>query len=181
MGDFIVQEVRLFLESAYFGMLLGASYDMLRILRRVVKHKNFVVYIEDYLFWVVWGVILFALIFNYNDGDVRGYVFVAVTIGGILYEKSFSSFLVKYISLILNKILTFILKKPLKAVKMVLIRMARYLKKGMMRVNGSFSKKKKKETKRRKDRHNGNMHSRNNLRSGNVRKDKGSKKRDRGA
>lgn len=179
MGDFITQEVNVFLESAYYGMILGASYDVLRILRRIIKHKNFVVYIEDYIFWVVWGVILFALIFNYNDGDVRGYVFAAVVIGGILYEKSFSSFLVKYISLILNKILMFILKKPLKAVKMVIIKIAKHIKKGIIRVNGKF--KKNKEKKQRKNRDNRNMRRGNHIRSCHVRKNKRSKERDRGA
>lgn len=145
MGGFIWNEIDLFLQSAWYGMMLGVSYDALRILRRIIRHKNLIVYIEDYLFWVVWGVILFALIFNYNDGNVRGYVFGAVIIGGWLYTKSFSGFLVKYISVILNKIITFILKKPAKAVKIIIMKPVRYLKKGIKRVNGCFRKKKKEE------------------------------------
>ncbi len=145
MGDFINQEISMFLEAAYYGMLMGISYDVLRIFRRVVSHKNVIVYIEDYLFWVVWGIILFALIFNYNDGNIRGYVFVAVLIGGILYLKSFSPFLVKYVSLILGNILTFILKKPLKAVKMFIMRLVRKAKKGIKKLNGIPHRKKKEE------------------------------------
>lgn len=142
MGDFINQEISMFLEAAYYGMLLGVSYDVLRILRRIIKHKNTVVYIEDYLFWVVWGVILFALIFNYNDGNIRGYVFVAVLIGGLLYLKSFSLFLVKYVSLILGNILTFVLKKPLKAVKMFILKILKQVKKGFKKLNGITRKRK---------------------------------------
>ncbi len=145
MGDFINQEISMFLEAAYYGMLMGISYDVLRIFRRVVSHKNVIVYIEDYLFWVVWGIILFALIFNYNDGNIRGYVFVAVLIGGILYLKSFSPFLVKYVSLILGNILTFILKKPLKAVKMFITRLVSKAKKGIKKLNGIPHRKKKEE------------------------------------
>lgn len=145
MGDFINQEISMFLEAAYYGMLMGISYDVLRIFRRVVSHKNVIVYIEDYLFWVVWGIILFALIFNYNDGNIRGYVFVAVLIGGILYLKSFSPFLVKYVSLILGNILTFILKKPLKEVKMFIMRLVRKAKKGIKKLNGIPHRKKKEE------------------------------------
>ncbi|MFQ9933240.1 MAG: spore cortex biosynthesis protein YabQ [Lachnospiraceae bacterium] len=142
MGAFIWNEVDLFLQSAWYGMMLGMSYDVIRILRRIVKHKNIIVYIEDYLFWVVWGVILFALIFNYNDGNVRGYVFAGVIIGGLLYTKSFSGFLVKYISIVLNKIITLVLKKPAKAVKIVIMKPVRYLKKGIKRVYGRLGKKK---------------------------------------
>lgn len=145
MGDFINQEISMFLEAAYYGMLMGISYDALRIFRRVVSHKNVIVYIEDYLFWVVWGIILFALIFNYNDGNIRGYVFVAVLMGGLLYIKSFSPFLVKYVSLILGNILTFILKKPLKAVKMFVRRLTGKAKKGIKKINGITHRKKKEE------------------------------------
>ena len=145
MGDFINQEISMFLEAAYYGMLMGVSYDILRIFRRVVSHKNLIVYIEDYLFWVVWGVILFALIFNYNDGNIRGYVFAAVLVGGLLYLKSFSPFFVKYVSLILGNILTFILKKPLKAVKMVIVRFTKRIMKGIKRLNGITHRKKKQE------------------------------------
>lgn len=142
MGDFINQEISMFLEAAYYGMLLGVSYDVLRILRRIIKHKNPVVYIEDYIFWVVWGVILFALIFNYNDGNIRGYVFAAVVVGGLLYLKSFSPFLVKYVSLILGNIITFILKKPLKAVKMFILKIFRKIKKGIEKINGNTRRRK---------------------------------------
>lgn len=145
MGDFINQEISMFLEAAYYGMLMGISYDVLRIFRRVVSHKNVIVYIEDYLFWVVWGIVLFALIFNYNDGNIRGYVFVAVLMGGILYLRSFSPFLVKYVSLILGNILTFILKKPLKAVKMFVTKLTRKAKKGIKKLNGITHRKKKEE------------------------------------
>lgn len=135
MGDFISHEIDLFLQSAYYGMILGASYDVLRILRRVIRHKNVIVYIEDYLFWVVWGIMLFALIFNYNDGNVRWYVFGAVILGGILYEKSFSTLIVN--------ILTFLLKKPIKTVRMIIIKLFLSIKKGLVRINGCFRKKKK--------------------------------------
>lgn len=145
MGNFIWQEINLFLQSAYYGMILGLSYDILRVFRRIFKHKNILVYIEDYIFWVIWGVILFSLMFTYNDGSVRGYIFVAIVVGGLLYEKSFSRILVKYVSLILNKILSLVLKKPLKAVRIVLIKVVRLIKKGIVKINGCFKKKKKEE------------------------------------
>ena len=73
---------------------------------------------------------------------MRGYVFAGVIIGGLLYTKSFSGFLVKYISIVLNKIITLVLKKPAKAVKLVIMKPVRYLKKGIKRVYGRLGKKK---------------------------------------
>lgn len=149
MGDFINQEIRMFLESAFYGMILGLSYDMLRILRRIIKHKNIIVYIEDYLFWTVWGVMFFALIFNYNDGNIRAYVFAAILAGVVLYIKGISPFLVKYVTLILGNIFTLVLKKPIKAVKMfvskLIGRLMKNIKKGINKTNGITHRKKSKK------------------------------------
>lgn len=145
MGEFIVAEARLFLESAYYGMILGITYDVLRILRRIIKHRNTIVYIEDYLFWVAWGVILFSLIFNYNDGVIRGYVFAGVLTGALMYIYGISRYIVKYISALLNIIITFILKKPLKVVKMILMKPLNMLRKGISNLNGRFKEKKAKK------------------------------------
>lgn len=122
MDELILEEVNLFLEAAWFGMHIAVAYDILRILRRLVRHRNWIVTVEDYLFWIVTGVMIFAMIFQWNDGIVRGYVLVTMFIGAYLYHASVSEFLVKYISKILNFILTIVLKKPLKCFKIILTR-----------------------------------------------------------
>lgn len=127
MGDFIREEIGVFLEAAWYGMLIAISYDALRILRRVIRHHDIVVGIQDFLFWVVVGIVVFSMIFQCNDGIVRGYIFLALLTGAYLYHKSVSSFFVKYISRILNIILTLLLKKPLKWAKIVFIRIFKIL------------------------------------------------------
>lgn len=143
MGDYISYEVSLFLEAAYYGIILGISYDILRVFRRIFKHKNFFVYIEDYLFWVIWGVLIFAFIFNYNDGIVRGYIFGAFLIGALLYTKSFSGFLVKYVSKIADFIVSLLLKKPIKVIKIYISKFKTHIKKGIKGLYGHKTRKKK--------------------------------------
>ena len=114
MDELILEEINMFLEAAWSGMLIAVAYDVLRILRRIVKHWDWVVTVEDYLFWVIIGILVFAMIFQWNDGIVRGYVIVTLVFGAYLYHAAFSELLVKYASKILNFILTILLKKPLK-------------------------------------------------------------------
>jgi len=127
MGEFIWEEVSIFIEAAWQGMFIAVFYDALRIFRRVIRHNDIAVNIEDYIFWVIVGLAVFSMIFQNNDGAVRGYIFAALLAGAYTYHKSVSSFLVRYISKILNFILTLLLKKPLKWAKMMLGRILRLL------------------------------------------------------
>lgn len=122
MGDFIREEFSIFLEAAWYGMMIAISYDVLRILRRIVKHHDIMVGIQDFLFWVAVGIVVFAMIFQCNDGVVRGYIFMALLLGAYAYHKSVSSLIVKYLSKILNFFLTLLLKKPLKWARIILVR-----------------------------------------------------------
>lgn len=120
MEQFIVEEARLFVDSLFTGLVIMALYDILRLLRRIVKHKNIVVSIEDFLYWNIAGIFIFALIYAENDGRIRWFIIVGICIGAWVYAKSFGIFLVKYTSKYINKILNIVLKKPLNKVKMAL-------------------------------------------------------------
>ena len=163
MDERILEEINMFLEAAWSGMLIAVAYDVLRILRRIVKHRDWLVTIEDYLFWIVTGILVFAMIFQWNDGIVRGYVIVTLFFGAYLYHAAFGEFLVRYISKILNFILTIVLKKPLKCFRIVVTRIlkvlvipfrrlvvwAKTLFKGVKRSYGKYHDKKEKKGKTR--------------------------------
>lgn len=127
MNDVILEEINMFLEAAWSGMLIAVAYDVLRIFRRIVKHWDWVVTVEDYVFWVIVGILVFAMIFQWNDGIVRGYVIVTLFFGAYLYHTAFSTMLVKYSSKILNFILTIVLKKPLKCFRIIVTRICKVM------------------------------------------------------
>ena len=80
-------------------------YDWLRILRRVIPHSLFFVSVEDFLFWVYCGAEVFLLLHRESNGMLRWFSVLGAGLGMTLYGKCFSSFLVKYISFLLCKIL----------------------------------------------------------------------------
>lgn len=118
MEEFIVKEAQLFLDSLYLGLVIMALYDILRLFRAVVRHKNIFVGIEDFLFWNMAGIFIFSLIYAENDGRIRWFIIAGICIGALVYAKSFGSFMVKYTSKFINRILNIVLKKPLRQVKM---------------------------------------------------------------
>ena len=86
-------EAWLLLLSLLVGCWLMLVYDLLRVLRLMIKHSSFVRGIEDFLFWIFAGVVTFMLLYELNDGGVRMYAVAGVFTGMILYDKIVSRFL----------------------------------------------------------------------------------------
>ena len=81
-----------------WGVLLVISYDFLRIFRRVISHGFVVIAIEDVLFWMIWALIIFGLLYKYDDGAVRSYAVAGMALGVLVYGIMISRWLVAYIS-----------------------------------------------------------------------------------
>ena len=102
----IINQVQLFLIFIINGILIGILFDFFRILRKSFNTKDIVTYIEDFLFWILTGIIILYSIFTFNNGEIRLYMFVAMIIGIILYMVLFSKHIIKtnvFIITYLNK------------------------------------------------------------------------------
>lgn len=108
MNDAIMVELRFFGASIFWGMLLLFIYDFLRILRRVVNHNGFFIVIEDVLYWITCSVLIFRMMYQQNNGIIRGFSILAMVLGMLLYHAGISDLVVTVISEILNKILYYI-------------------------------------------------------------------------
>ena len=86
-------EAWLLLLSLMAGGWLMVVYDLLRVLRLMIKHSSFVRGVEDFLFWIYAGAATFMLLYEQNDGGLRLYVIAGVLIGMLLYDKIVSRFL----------------------------------------------------------------------------------------
>ncbi len=142
MEDFIVKEAWLFVDSLYTGLIIMAIYDVLRLFRNIINHKNIFISIEDFVFWNMAGIFIFSLIYSENDGRIRWFIIVGIFIGAVVYSKSFGQFLVKYLSKFINKILNIVLKKPINKVKMTI----RHIFRKVVIASGKKLRKKKKDT-----------------------------------
>lgn len=84
------------------GVAIGILFDIFRILRRSFKTSDFITYIHDILFWILTGVILLFSIFTFNNGELRGYIFVGIIFGIIIYVLLFSKHFIKVFVSIIN-------------------------------------------------------------------------------
>ena len=95
------------------GRRIAILFDIFRILRKSFKTIDFITYIQDFLFWLLAGAILLYSIFSFNNGELRGYIFIGVILGIILYMLILSKYFVK-ISVAIINILKKIIYTPIK-------------------------------------------------------------------
>lgn len=100
-----------FLIFSIIGIFSGIIFDIFRILRRTFKTKDFIIYIEDIIFWILIGFLLLYGLCVYTDGEIRLYLILAVMLGFLIYMLTVS----KYILMICVKIILLI-KSILKSI-----------------------------------------------------------------
>ena len=98
------------LYAMFMGIFITFIYDILRIFRRVFPHKGFMVSLEDIIFWIYCSVEVFMLMYHESNGTLRWFAVFGAIAGMILYMKLISPFFVKYVSLLLKKIVGIIKK-----------------------------------------------------------------------
>lgn len=120
VSELILWEGQTFLTSLFWGMILAAEYDCIRIFRRVFRHKRvWGIVVEDILYWINAGITVFSVTYEISDGVVRGFSGIALILGALLYRYAFGIYFVKYIS----KLIIFLLnplKKLLRFIRMTL-------------------------------------------------------------
>lgn len=84
------------------GIIIGVLFDIFRIIRRSFKTADFITYIEDILFWILTGLILLFMIFTFNNGEIRIYIFVGLILGFITYLLTVSRYFIKICIMILK-------------------------------------------------------------------------------
>jgi spore cortex biosynthesis protein YabQ len=114
MNKAITIEMQFFLVSILWGSILLLVYDVLRILRRIIKHNSFFLAFEDLIFWVVSSVFIFAMMYKENNGIIRGFSVMGMAIGMVLYHYILSEFVVNLITKLIQALFrpfTFVFKK----------------------------------------------------------------------
>jgi membrane protein implicated in regulation of membrane protease activity len=102
------------------GMMLSAVYDVLRIFRNIIRHKNIFINIEDFIFWNFVGIFIYILIFIVNNGILRWFIIASAIVGAFIFHHGIGKYVVKFVSVILNYIINILLKKPFKKVTITL-------------------------------------------------------------
>ncbi|MBE6013546.1 spore cortex biosynthesis protein YabQ [Anaeropeptidivorans aminofermentans] len=109
-------QLRLFLLMIITGFVIGFVYDILRIIRRIIKHGKFIANIQDIIYWVIVTIFVFYIIFTYNNGEIRFYSILGVFLGMIFYFLLVSPLVLK----IAMTVIDFLAKVIKTAVKIIL-------------------------------------------------------------
>lgn len=101
----MANENEFLLHALMMGIFVTFVYDILRIFRRVIPHRDFFVSLEDLCFWTYCGGEVFLLMYHESNGTLRWFAVLGALVGMLLYRKLVSFWFVKYVSLAIKKIL----------------------------------------------------------------------------
>lgn len=125
MNYAISLELQLFLVSILWGAVLLLVYDCLRIFRRLIKHDDFFVALEDLIFWAVASLYIFSMMYRKNNGIIRGFSVMGMAIGMVIYYYIFSDFIINIITMLIHTLISpvcFALKKIRQYLKFIWVR-----------------------------------------------------------
>ena len=137
-----LNQAYLFIIFCATGILIGLIFDIFRIIRKLFKTPDFLTYIEDICFWIISGLILIYSIFIFNNGEIRLYMFIAISLGIITYILTFSRFFViigyKFSNFV-KKLIINILIIPLKILNKLLFRPITFIAIHIRNISKNFS------------------------------------------
>lgn len=139
VSESILQEADFFAVSILSGCLLVFLYDVLRVLRRLLPHGTIWIAIEDIFYWLICAVFIFAMLYQKNDGLIRGFAIGAIVLGMIFYNHFISPRVIKGVVWLVKKLIR-IVSFPLRLARKILKRPAAFCR----RKAGRFGKRMKK-------------------------------------
>lgn len=95
MNQIAMNQAYLFMIFILNGAIIGIIFDIFRILRQSFKTPNIITYIEDVLFWLIATFSVIYSLFVFNNGEIRGYLFIGLFLGVVLYLLFFSKIIIK--------------------------------------------------------------------------------------
>ena len=110
MSELLSNQLYVFLIYCLCGIIIGAFFDVFRILRKSFKTPDIITYLQDIIFWILTGLFLIFIIFKFNNGEIRSYIFIGLALGVVIYLLIFSKVFIK-VNIIIIKYLKTIFKK----------------------------------------------------------------------
>jgi spore cortex biosynthesis protein YabQ len=87
------------------GSYLGAALDTYgRFLKRP-KRARWLVFINDILFWVLQGLIIFYILLSVNEGELRFYVFLALLCGYAAYQSLLRTSYQRFLEILIQAVI----------------------------------------------------------------------------
>lgn len=84
------------------GALFGVMFDTYQRFLHRTKRKQWLVFFNDVLFWVIQALIIFYVLFQVNKGDVRLYIFLALLCGFAAYQGLFKHIYLRLLEIVIS-------------------------------------------------------------------------------
>jgi len=106
------------------GSYFGAALDTYTRFLKRSSSRGWLIFINDFLFWLIQGLIIFYVLFLVNEGELRLYLFLALLCGFSVYQALFKNIYKKMLEVsivsviktvrLFNKIVQTLLFLPIK-------------------------------------------------------------------
>ncbi|MDP1421121.1 spore cortex biosynthesis protein YabQ [Peribacillus simplex] len=83
------------------GSGFGAALDTYSRFLNRSERKRWIVFIHDFLFWIIQGLLIFYVLFLVNEGEFRLYLFLALLCGFSAYQALFKGFYLRFLEFLI--------------------------------------------------------------------------------
>ena len=83
------------------GSGCGAALDTYSRFLNRSERKRWIVFIHDFLFWIIQGLLIFYVLFLVNEGEFRLYLFLALLCGFSAYQALFKGFYQRFLEFLI--------------------------------------------------------------------------------
>ena len=90
------------------GSLFGAMFDTYQRFLNRPKRKQWIVFFNDLLFWIIQALIIFYTLFLVNNGELRFYIFLALICGFAAYQSLFKGIYLRLLEITIKTIIAVI-------------------------------------------------------------------------
>ena len=74
----VSNQANLFIIFSLVGVVIGLLFDAFRILRKVYSTNDILTCIEDFLFWILTGIVIIYSMYRFCDGELRFFMIIGI-------------------------------------------------------------------------------------------------------
>lgn len=124
LGLTIAEQSLVFLYAILLGTLLGAIYDLFRIIRISFGGKVVAVFIEDIIFSIAALVLTFVFVIAFNNGELRFFILIGEFLGFTVYY-----FTVGKLTMLISKAIIKVIKRLIFLISFPFVKLLAVLRK----------------------------------------------------
>lgn len=98
----VTTQLETMLAMAGMGIWLGLALDTYNRFLQRPNRNRFIVFVNDILFWLLQGLLIFYILLTVNEGELRFYIFLAILCGYAAYQSLFKNIYLKLLEMVIR-------------------------------------------------------------------------------